>query len=122
MRRPRRAGFSMVEMVAALAIFSIGVVGTMEAFTVCLRSSGASLDRTRAVFLAQGLIEQAVAEELILAGEESGEFGSELPGGSWTLHVTETEADGLYQVEATVWWPGRGTEKQWTLTTLIADR
>ncbi len=118
----RRNGFSLVEMLAALTIFSLGVLGTMEVFTACLRSTSASLGYTRAAHLAQGLLEETIAEGDFTFVSDSGTFGLGYPRHSWTREIAETEELGLYQVEVEVAWTERGQEKQFTLTTLVAER
>ena len=121
---PRRqlTGFSLVEMVAALIIFSVGVVATLEVLTVCLRSAGTSRNYTRAVFLAQGLIEETVAEDDLVTGEDSGEFGEGFPDASWTREITDTDTTGLYQIRVSITWPERGKERAFELTTFAAER
>ena len=121
-RRRHSAGFSLVEMVVALMIFSVSVVAVIEVFTLCLRATGTSLNHTRAVFLAQGLIEEAASEGTMMAGEESGEFGDGFPGATWTQEITESDTAGLYEVRVTVAWEERGTERTFELSTLAAER
>ena len=115
-------GFSLVEMLAALTIFSVGVVSTLEVFTLCLHSAGTSLNCSRAALLAQGLVEEVMAEDSHLDDEEDGEFGYAFPDATWTREILETETSGLYEVTVTVTWPERGKERTFELTTLVADR
>jgi len=115
-------GFSLVEMVAALTIFSAGVVGVLGVFTACLRSTAASADQTRAAFLAQGLAEDVLATDEFVAGQESGDGGDAFPKATWTREVAETDVSGLYEVLVTVTWPERGGETTFRLTTLVAER
>ena len=121
-RRCQRAGFSLVEMVVAVFIFSVGVVAMIEVFTLCLRSTATSVNYSRAVFLAQGLIEEALAEEELTAGEDSGESDEDLPEGTWTREITETDTDGLYELRVTVAWQDHEQERTFELTTLAAER
>ena len=116
------AGFSLVEMLAALGIFSLGVVATLQVFTVCLRSTGISRDYTRASFLAQELMEEALAEGNFTVGQESGDLSDVFPGATWTREVSETETAGLYSVRVSVLWSERGRERVFELTTLAAER
>ncbi len=120
--RGRSAGFSLVEMVAALFIFSVSVLATLEVFAVCLRSTDMCLSRTRAAFLAQGLIEETVAEGILTSGEDSGEFGEGFSRATWTREITETDTTGLYELRVTVAWTDRGKERKFELTTLAAER
>ncbi len=109
-------------MAAALAIFSIGVTATLGLFAACLRSTGTSLSYTRATFLAQGVMEEVLADGQFEVGEESGDLSAALPGGSWRLETDYTDTDGLYAVRVTVTWPERGTERTFELVTLAAER
>ncbi len=115
-------GFSLIEMLAALTIFGAGVLATLELFGVCLRSTSDSLDYTQAVLLAEGLMEETLAEGISYASTDSGDFGDDFPRYSWELEVTDTEQGGLREVVAIVKWRERGLEKEFRLTTLAADR
>ncbi len=117
-----REGFSLVEMMAALMIFSVGVVAMIEVFAVCVRSTGTARDYSRAVFLAQALVEEALAEDALSEGEETGEFDQELSDGTWERLITATDDEGLYEVYVTVEWQDRGRQRTFELTTLAAGR
>lgn len=120
--RRHRRGFSMVEMVAALLIFSISVVAALEVYALCIRGSTASLDVTRAGLLAQGVMEQTLAEGNFLVGTESGELAGDLPGAAWAREVQESDTAGLYEVRVTVTYEERGKQEAFELTTLAAQR
>lgn len=117
-----RRAFSLVEMVVALVIFSLGVLATLEIFSLSVVSAGTSANYNRAVFLAQGLMEETLAEEDWTAETDGGEFGEQLPDGSWTRRILETDRIGLYEIEITVAWSERGTVNEFSLTTLAAER
>ncbi|MBN2308078.1 MAG: prepilin-type N-terminal cleavage/methylation domain-containing protein [Candidatus Hydrogenedentes bacterium] len=117
-----RAGYSLVELVAALSIFSIGVVSILTLFTTCLRSTSASMDYTQAVMLAQGALEETIAEGVLLTGADSGDFGDTFPRHAWELEIEEADEPGLLLLTLTVTWEDRGREKEYTLTTLVADK
>ena len=121
-RTRNSAAFSLVEMLTALAIFSLAVVGTMEVFTTSVRSTSASLGYTNAALLGRKVMEETVAEGSYMEWEDSGDFGVEHPQYTWALSVTETENPGLYLMEVTVAWVDRSREKEYALATLVADR
>lgn len=121
-KRRHRTGFSLVEMVVALMIFGVGVLATMEVFALCLRSSATSVNHSRAVFLAQGLMDETLAEGELIAGEDNGELEEILPEGSWTREISETDTSALYEVRVTVAWLELGKERTFELTTLAAER
>ena len=111
-----------MEMIAALTIFGLGVLGTMEVFTTCLRSTSSSLGYTHAVFLAQQVLEETIAEGTLYAESDSGDFGDDYPQHSWTSEIEETDQTGLMEVRVVVAWTERGRDKEYALTTLVADR
>lgn len=118
----RRKGYSLIELVAALTIFSIAVLGAMEVFSVCLRSTASSLGYTHAVFLCQGLLEETIAESSLTIGSDTGDFGTSYEQYSWSREIEDTEQNGLTRVHVVVNWTERGREKEYTLTTLVAER
>ena len=97
-RATARSGFSLVELVAALVIFSGGVLAVLEGTAVCLRSTAASLGYTQAVHLAQRVIEETVAEGGIEVSSERGDFGESYPRHAWQREIEETDQDDLYQL------------------------
>jgi len=113
-----RNGFSLVEMVVALSIFSIAIVALLGVFTTCLRSTGLSVNQTRATLLAQGLMEGGLAQDITTAQEGTGEFGEEFPGATWQIEIAETDTSDLYEVHVTVSWPERGVNRTFELTSL----
>ena len=119
-RATARSGFSLVELVAALVIFSGGVLAVLEVTAVCLRSTAASLGYTQAVHLAQRVIEETVAEGGIEVSSERGDFGESYPRHAWQREIEETDQDDLYQLRVVVTWDERGREKRYPLTTLVA--
>ncbi|MBI5093047.1 MAG: prepilin-type N-terminal cleavage/methylation domain-containing protein [Candidatus Hydrogenedentes bacterium] len=120
--RQYRAGYSLLELVLAVAIFSVGVVAVLELFAACLRSSSVSLGYTQAVFLAQELLEEEIADGGFTDTTDSGGFGDNYPSHSWSYDAEETDQEGLYQLRVVVSWTERGKTKEYELTTLAADR
>ena len=121
-KRSKSKGYSLIELVAALTIFSLGVMGALTLFSTCLRSTADSLSYTQAVLLAQGTLEETVAEGDLLAGSDSGDFGDAYPRHSWEVEIEDTDQTGLMQMQVTVTWIERGRERQYALATLVAER
>ena len=121
-RGHKPGGFSLVEMIAALAIFSIGVTGTLAVFAASLRATATSANHTRAVFLAQGIVEELLAVDDVETGEQQDEFGEAFPGAWWTSSVEETATADLCEVRVEVGWPERGEERSVELVSLVARR
>jgi Tfp pilus assembly protein PilV len=112
----------LVELTAAMTIFGFGVMGAMELFMVSTQATTTSLYYTQAVYLAEGILEETIANEPLLAGTDNGSFSSKYPGHRWTTAIEETRRLGLYTVTATVTWTEKGKEKEFVLTTLVSER
>ena len=118
----RRAehGFTLLEVIVALAILGIGFALAMELLAAGVRSAKASEDYTQAVLLAgQKMAEVAVTRNLT-GSADTGEFGG---GFRWASEVQpleqEEELPGrLYSVRVRVSWLGRRGEKSVDLRTL----
>lgn len=115
-------GFSLTELVAALAIFSVGVLACVELYTVSFRTTMDALDYTQAVFLAEGLLEETMMDDYLTASTDSGDFGTSYPRHFWDLEIEEMEQEGLLRIHLIVSWTARDVEKSYELTTLHADR
>lgn len=108
--RAVRAGFSLVEMVAAAVLLSGAVV------TLCAISNkslgGVKLNRENEVAWQLldrqlTLIDYIGVEQFIEAGQLEGRFGDEEDSGTvyhWSSDITEGEADNIYQVDMVVYW------------------
>ncbi len=123
-RRPngRTQGFSLTELLAAMTIFSVGVMACVELYSVSLRSSMDALNYSQAVFLAEGLLEETLAEDYLAASTDTGDFGDAFPRHTWELEIDETDQASLMEVHVIVRWTVRDVEKQYELTSLFADR
>ena len=121
-RHDHKGGFSLIELVASLAIFSIGVLACVELYTVSFRTTSDSLDYTQAVFLAEGLLEETMMGDYLTASTDSGAFGGGYPRHFWELEIEETDQEGLLKIRLVVTWTARDVEKKYELTTLHADR
>lgn len=103
MKRDRHnAGFSLVEVIVAVAILSIALVGLTHGITAALSSNKESELQTTAAMFAAGLIENMRAEGGIVDGETEGTCGDELPLYSWTESISSAGMDGLHEVDVTV--------------------
>jgi prepilin-type N-terminal cleavage/methylation domain-containing protein len=98
----RTAGFSLVEVMCAILILGVGVVGLTEGLTTALRSSKESEVQTTAVLIAAGQIEQLRAEGYILDGDTEGDCGTGLALYRWKQKITGAGLEGLHEVTVLV--------------------
>jgi general secretion pathway protein I len=120
-RRISRA-FSLLEVLLALAIFSIGLVGIMQATTVQVRAEKQAEDVTRATVLAQNIIEEIRYTGDIEADSDDGEFEGDDQGFAWEYQTEETEIAGLYRLEVAISWSDGMARKEFVAETYLAER
>jgi len=96
------AGFSLVEVMIAVVILSVALIGLTQGITTALASSKESELQTTAALFAAGQIELLRAEPDLIDGTESGDCGAVLPLYRWTQTVKPTGTDGLHDVDVIV--------------------
>jgi prepilin-type N-terminal cleavage/methylation domain-containing protein len=96
----RDAAFSLVEVMCAILILGIGLVGFIQGITTALGSSKESELQTTAMLLAEGKIEEVRADGWLVDGETEGTFEGDLY--QWRQTVTGTSIKGLHQVDLVV--------------------
>ena len=118
LRTPR--GFTLLEVIVALAIMGIGFALAMELLATGSRSAKVAEDYTLAVLLARQKMAEVLVSQSLEESAGQGEFGEGL---SWASEIqplpqAEELPAQLYQVRVRVAWPGRRGEKSMDLYTL----
>jgi general secretion pathway protein I len=116
-----RKGFTLIEIVVALAILSIGLTVILELFAGGLRSARVSEDYTKATWHGQAKMEEMLMVRDLSEGVTEGTFDDQF---SWTSEVKKAtpslgqdENTGasppvdVYLIVVTVTWPS-GTGKR----------
>jgi prepilin-type N-terminal cleavage/methylation domain-containing protein len=96
------AGFSLVEVMIAIVILGVVLVGLTQGITTALSSSKESEWQTTGALFAAGQIEMLRAEKDLTDGETTGDCGAMLPQYRWKETVSPTDVDGLHSVAVTV--------------------
>jgi prepilin-type N-terminal cleavage/methylation domain-containing protein len=99
---PHNAGFSLVEVMIAVLILGIALVGLTQGITTALASSKEAELQTTAALFAAGQIELLRAEKDLMEGTENGDCGAVLPLYRWKQTVSPTDIDGLHEVDVVV--------------------
>lgn len=115
--RRRSRGFTLVEVLSALLIFSVAIVALIRSLGDSTAMQSSMIDRARAADLAENILEEIKYTGEIEIGSEEGEFEGGDATFSWKTEITETETPGLVQVAATVSWK----EGEYVLTTLMKE-
>lgn len=108
-----KKGLTLIEVLVALVILSVGVSGLMMAMSRCLAVVRASRSRD----VARGLIQRVEIEHPIEKVDmdemsDSGDF-DDLPGYVWfrdIVMVDEEERPGLFEVTTRIQWSERGRD------------
>jgi general secretion pathway protein I len=99
---PSQAGFSLIEVILAVLILGVALVGLTEGVTSALTSSKTSETQTTAAMLAASQIETLRAAGSYMDGETEGDFGDEFPQYRWTQTIADADISGLYDVDVVI--------------------
>jgi general secretion pathway protein I len=132
--RDKNSGFTLLEVMVAIAILGISLVLIMQLFSGTLSSISLSRQYTEATFLARHKLEELRAEDKLLSGTQEGDFGEKFANSAdymWEAEVspyplptpsTETEAaqfqPQVIQIRLKVSWKARGKTHKVELITL----
>jgi general secretion pathway protein I len=116
----RAPGFSLIEVIVAVAILSIALVGLAHGISTALGSSKEAEWQTTAAMYAAGLIEKLRAEGGIINGQTEGDCGAELPMYRWTESISPAGVDGLHQVDVSIL-NSRSSREIYALRTLLFE-
>jgi general secretion pathway protein I len=107
----RNWGFTLLEVMIALAIIAIALVTVLASQSQSLSLAGEAKFNTTAALLAQSKLAEIEAENPENLASDSGDFGENFPGYHWDLTVSspgfagvEEVLDYLKQVDLVVSW------------------
>lgn len=103
-----RRGFTLVEIVVAVVILALSVLGTASLTAMLMRANGGSTDRTRAVEALRLKVEdmQSTAYGSIDSGSDTWTVGALTVSRTWTV-TADSPAPGLKTVDLTASWDDR---------------
>ena len=97
-RPPDHAGFSLLEVMVAMAVMSIVLVSVYRMHSQTLSMNAANRFYTQAPILAQSKLAQLEAASSEIIAGDSGNFGEKFPGYSWTVSVQDVSAEALGEI------------------------
>lgn len=116
-------GFSLLEVLIGVAVLSGGITVILQAFIFCGRTTGASCDTVRGIFLAEDKMQelefktnnQIITEPVSQAGQYD--------GFRWEYRLFEEEDKaGLYKMDLEVRWGKPVREQNLELTSWLLKR
>lgn len=127
-RRAGLRGFSLIELVVALGLLAVGLIGVVRLFPVGLRASHRSEVVSKATFLAQQQLEELklLGYDAIAAEEPAFAMSGASGKYQWSTEIAPVEAAGLPSpnelraATVTVQWPESNQTRSVSLTTYIA--
>jgi prepilin-type N-terminal cleavage/methylation domain-containing protein len=110
MGRPRRGSperadkraFSLIEVMIAILILGIAMVGFVNGITTALSSHKDSEVQTIGVLLASGRMEKIRTDGELEDGESDGDWGDDYPNYQWKQTTSPTDIKGLHEVTVVV--------------------
>ena len=129
MRPRRQRAFSLIELVVALGLLAMGLIGVVRLFPVGLRASKRSEVVSKATFLAQQRLEEVrlLGYAAIAAQAPSFPLSGAVDKYQWTMTIQPVQADGLSAesplraVIVTVQWPEGRDTRSTALATYVTE-
>lgn len=124
-RRRSEGGFTLVEVLVAMVLLAVGIVGTMRVAGVNTQASAQARDIVVATTLAQSIMNEITQNPDLAAGSESGDFSTVSPEHSEYLWESLVEASpdetGLLVVNVAVLWRSGYNERRLNVSTQVLD-
>jgi prepilin-type N-terminal cleavage/methylation domain-containing protein len=103
-------GFSLIEVMIALLILGVALVGFVQATTTAVSSSKESEIQTTAALLASGQLEKLQADGDLEDGDSDGDWGDDFPNYTWTQTISPADVKGLHEIRLTIENPRTGKQ------------
>ncbi len=108
-RKSCRRGFSLLEVVIALAILGVGVVSLIELFSMSLRTVRKSEDYSKAIILARSALDEAYSASEPKEIEGTKDLGGGFEARKDIRLVSSEEGFSIYDITVTISWPSGKT-------------
>ena len=125
--RPRR-GFTLIEVLAAMALTSIVLPVAMRGISVCANTAADAKHRAEATGLAEAKLNELLATQQYQGGVMAGDFGTDWPDYHWSAElvnwapvnaVDNGNGNTISELDLHIIWAGRDGERSLTQSTLV---
>ena len=117
--RKSRRGLTLLEMLVAMAILAIGIVGVLRVFSSSIVTSKAAESYSRAATLADETAAELERRPSLDPGTVSGKFASAEPGYTWEAEIGSAESSGLQRVRIRVLWKAGSRRRHFDMVTYL---
>lgn len=100
--RSIRCGFTLLEVMIAMAILAISLVAVYQSQSQSISMAGGSRFLTTASLLAQSRMVEIDAADPRDVAAGKGDFGEDFPDYQWQVEIADTEIDVLKKISLTV--------------------
>ena len=102
MTQNKASGFTLMEVMIAMAILAIALVAIFQLQSQSISMSTDSRFMTTAALLAQSKMVEAEADSTLANHSEDGDFGPDYPQYIWHMAVGDTQLPQFKKIEVTV--------------------
>lgn len=121
MNAARRAGFTLVETLAAMAFLGIVMPVVISALLVSSRAAVTAERSTIAMQLAENRLGEMMLDNAWSSESTRGDFGEQWPGYRWELTKSAWESSTMTELTMDVFYQVQGSERDLRLTTLVNE-
>ncbi|MBW2040059.1 MAG: prepilin-type N-terminal cleavage/methylation domain-containing protein [Deltaproteobacteria bacterium] len=118
----RQRGFTLMEVMVALAILAIALVVVFSHQVASIDLGNEAMIITKATLLAQEKMTELIAQERLATGENEGEVQEGVPPFRWKTTVEDAEPEGMRRVMVIVKWKEGDKERDLDLVTYVAPQ
>ena len=97
-----RRGITMLEVLVAGLVLSVGLVSAINAIGSCAMATRAADERARATLFARSKLDEILKEPLLQTGSDHGQGLDTSTDYDWQADIAETSNAALYSVTVTV--------------------
>ena len=98
--RQTASGFTLLEVMVAMAIMAIVLVSVYRMHSQTLTMNTAARFYTQAPMLAQSKLAQLEGDSSGIVAGDSGDFGDKFPGYTWSISTDEVSSEALGEIAA----------------------
>jgi prepilin-type N-terminal cleavage/methylation domain-containing protein len=117
-RRWRRA-FTLIEILATLAVLGLVLPTVMQGLSLCLATASHARSQAQATALMQAKLGELVAANQWNQNSWAGDWKPDWPDYHWSAQMADWDGSYVRQLTVNVGWQERGTPRDISLTTLV---